>query len=119
MHDRARQERVSSLIIDAPYVAGFRRGHRDDLECIGLAIIVLDGDVFALGKTMLMQMVARFLVAGLVLVVVDHPGRSTRSARPMDQDTLPLTLVGPETADPAMSSFARPLLLIEVPFRIE
>ena len=97
----------------------FRGRYRDDLERVRLPIIVLDRDVFALDEAMLMQMVAGFLVAGPILIVVDHPGRATRAARPMDQNALALAILGPEAADTAIGTPVRPFLLIETALLVE
>ncbi len=88
-HATTRQRRASRLIIDAPMLGG-PPAHRDDLERVRLSIIVFDGDVLALDEAMLVQVIARLLVAGPILVVVDHPGRTARPARPMDQNALTL-----------------------------
>src|SRR5918994_178697 len=86
---------------------------------MGLAIIVLDGDVLALGKPVLMQAIARLFIAEPALVVINHPGPPAGPAGPMDQDTLLLALIYPEAADPAVIPFHCPFVLVEMPLRIE
>ena len=88
------------------------RPDRDDLKRMGLLVLVLDCDVLAFSKAMLMA--ARFLVARAVLIVVDHPGRPSGPARAVDQNAVPLVFMGPEAADPAVPPLLRPLLLVEM-----
>ena len=89
------------------------------MERVGILVIILDGDVFTLDETMLMEVVTCLLIAGAVLIGVDHPGCPAKPASTMDQNAMPLTLIGPDTEDPAKSPPLRPLLLLQVPLLVE
>jgi hypothetical protein len=97
----------------------FRRHHRDHLEGIGLLVVILDRDVLAFSEAVLVKAITSLLITGTFVVIIDHPGCAAGSARVMDQNAVPLPLMGPESANPAIGLFVRPLLLAQRPLRIE